>query len=533
MPRPATAPAAPASHRVPVRPPASDDRTPAHVEAADALVLAACEDDLRRIRRAWRDTAAGLVRGGATAIDPRGTPDALTLSAAVELQHRLRPLALAALAASGAPRAGLLHAAPGLPVHVRRRTAVLGGAGDELLRRLAADAPLLRPLLGGRDLGPVVAVDGAGDPHAGGRRTSILRDASGAGVALKPRSLRPDLAVDGLLARVSPLAPGRSGPRLPPSLDRGAYGWQHLVHAAPCADRGAELRLAERCGVLLAVLHAVRAGDVHADNVVLTGEQIVPIDLECVLQPPLGGAGADPVRGIEETGLVPHVDPVHDRDLSPLGAWLRASGDAARGGDAGPGGPPSASGVGGRATEASGADFGRAFARGFDSAWDALDVEAGSPGEDVACAFADAPVRVIARPTMAYDGLLSEIATSDALGAPDAPAIRRRLKPSSRRPDLVPLVPVELADLLAGDVPRFTARAGSRDLEHSGATVRDVLRAGPVPTLADAMRSAPRPSRDALLGVFADAPAGPGPDAGRSNLFPFPEPGRHPTTAPR
>lgn len=435
MPRPATAPAAPASHPVPARPPVPAGRATADLEAADALVLAVCEDDLRRIRRAWRDTAAGLVRSGATAIDPRATPDALALSAAVELQRRLRPLALAALAAGGAPRAGLLHAAPALPVHLRRRTAVLGAAGDELLRRLASDAPRLRPLLGGRELGPVVAVDGAGDPHAGGRRTSILRDASGAGVALKPRSLRPDLAVDLLLARVEALAPGRSGPRLPPSLDRGAYSWQHLVAAAPCAGADAELRFAERSGVLLAVLHAVRAGDVHADNVVLAGEQIVPIDLECVLQPPLGGADADPVR-------------------------------------------------------------------------------------------------VIARPTLAYDGLLSEIVTSDALGASDAPAVRRRLEPSARRPDLAPLVRVELADLLAGDVPRFTARAGSRDLEHSGAVVGDVLRAGPVPTLADAMRSAHRPSPEALVRLFADAPARPERPVARANLLPFPGPGRHPTTAP-
>ncbi|CAB4937761.1 unannotated protein [freshwater metagenome] len=456
------------------------------VQDADELTLRVCEEPLRRVRRSWRDAAAAHVAHGARAIHDRATPDALTITAAAELQGRLRPLALAALAGRDDPVRGLRLAAPSLDAHLARRLGILRAAGDELLDRLARDEALLPVLTGGTPLGPVVAVDGAGDPHAAGRRTSVLRDDAGTGVVLKPRSLGPDLAIDLVLASVEPVAPGGAGPRLPPTIDRGTHAWQRLVAAGPCPDGDAEVRLLERAGVLLAVLHATRSGDVHADNVVLTADHVVPIDLECALQPTVGGPDADRRRGVERTGLLPHLDPVHGRDLSPLGPWL-ADRDAA---------PERVRDV-----------LEPALLRGFDAAWEHLVAARTVVDGPAAEALAAAPVRVVARPTMAYDLLLAEIVTSGALGADDAPAVRARLRPSGDRPDLAPLARHEADDLVAGDVPLFTGRAGSTDLRHGTALLSGVLRAGAVPSPAEAARSADRPRPDELRLVPRTSPS--------------------------
>jgi hypothetical protein len=440
--------------------------------AADALVLAACEPVLRRVHRAWRDRAARHADDGAPAIHRRATADALAVAAVLELQDRLRPMATAACAAPGPAAGELALLLPQLPRYLERRAAILLAAGDELLERLAAGAPALRAVRPD-GLGPVVGIDAAGDSHAGGRRTVLLRDEEGRGVALKPRSLAPDLAVDAVLAELTPAVPALAAARLPRTVDLGDHGWQRLVDAGGTPP-DVEPALLETAGALLAVLHVLRAGDLHAENVVVAGAALVPIDLECVLQPTLGAADANRCRTVAEVGLLPGRDPVHGRDLSPIGAWLA-------------GRPMPRERVRGVLAPA--------LQRGFDAAWDALEALAEDDARVAAleARFAAADVRVVARPTLAYAGLLAEVVSAGALGAADERPLRERLAPSARRPDLVPLVPFEAADLVDGDVPRFVARPGDVGLRHRRGTADAVLRAGAVPTLSGALAARGRP----------------------------------------
>jgi type 2 lantibiotic biosynthesis protein LanM len=80
--------------------------------------------------------------------------------------------------------------------------------------------------------------------------------------------------------------------------------------------------------------------------------------------------------------------------------------------------------------------------------------------------FADAPIRVVLRPTRQYALILSESYHPDVLrDALDRDLLLDRLWVAiPARPELERVVGYEHADLVAGDVPLFTSRPDSRDL---------------------------------------------------------------------
>lgn len=155
-----------------------------------------------------------------------------------------------------------------------------------LAGRIVADADAIRDTFAaGADPGQVVEVStGRGDLHRNGQSVAIVRWSSGLVVVYKPRPLAVDVRFTRLVAWLNKA--GLSQPlRTLTHLDRGDYGWVEYVAARPCADGAGIGRFYHRQGALLALFDLLRAGDMHAENVIAAGEQPVPIDLETLFQP--------------------------------------------------------------------------------------------------------------------------------------------------------------------------------------------------------------------------------------------------------
>jgi len=392
----------------------------------------------------------------------------------------------------------------------------------ELLARLAADwQAILDAFSPHADPGPLAAVRaGAGDPHRGGRTVTLLRFASGFRLVYKPKPLVVEAAFQELLAWIN--ARGFALPlRRVRVLVRDDYGWVEHVAAAAC-ESGEEIeRFYRRQGGLLALLYVLDAADIHSENLIAAGEHPVLVDLEALFHPWIGGpaAGHGARRVSGGHGVAPAVEapppaaaaPVPDplpevpspaRSVQRIGllperAW--AAGDEAGvdmsglGGAAGQQTPRPVLVIDAPGTDEMRFDRRRmelpaaanrprlagggevslprhagAIATGFEAMYrlllagrDEL-LRAGGPLD----AFVGAEVRVVLRPTLAYESMLTESFHPDVLGN----ALLRdehfdRLWAAvEHEPWLSGFIAFERRDLERGDVPLFTTRADSRDL---------------------------------------------------------------------
>ena len=167
-------------------------------------------------------------------------------------------------------------------------TEQLVAAAIELLARLTEDAPSIRGLLCS-DARPLTLIDaraGMSDLHRGGRSVWILsfsgEDGQEARLVYKPRSS----AVDGCFQRLLQWVDERSALpplRAPRLIERESHGWVEFIEHAPCRTREEVARFYARQGALLALLHMLRAIDIHQENVIASGEHPVIVDLEAVL----------------------------------------------------------------------------------------------------------------------------------------------------------------------------------------------------------------------------------------------------------
>jgi type 2 lantibiotic biosynthesis protein LanM len=508
------------------RPLAADAPVPAPWRAAFARVLHPfVEQATARVARA--DVPDGVADLAAVARDTGAALDGSLVDLAVrtlvvELHHRRAEGRLAG--PDGAARFGafvrLLTAPAGLgellaryPVLARllaQAAAATADAVAELLHRLAADrAALVAELLDGTDPGPVVGlVTGRGDAHGGGRTVAFVDFADGRRLVYKPRDLTAQARFAEFLAVLDTAVPGLA-PRAARCLTRPGYGWSEHVPGAPLADRGAADRFYRRQGALLALLHALRATDVHYENLVAHDDHPVLVDTETLFHPALstGGSG-DPAAdalaaSVHRTALLPliAVGEQGAADLSGLGGDRGRSPAAAIGWvDAGTDGMRMVRGAAtldgaanrprwdGAATDP--ADHEAALLAGFRLAYDAITARAGEFAALVA-SCAELPVRVVLLPTWTYRTLLDETTHPDVLR--DALDRDRALSVlcAGRAGDPLrsQLVGAELDDLWAGDVPLFHTSAG-------GTTLRTAAGAAlPVPL--------PRTGVDAALEVVA------------------------------
>jgi type 2 lantibiotic biosynthesis protein LanM len=358
-----------------------------------------------------------------------------------------------------------------------------------LARRLARDRRVLPQRLG-VELGEIVEVSfGAGDSHHGGLTVTVLEGSRGR-VVYKPRSLAVDAALGELLPRLLPEEPDHRRIRVPAVYtggdDNGRYGWAAHVPHRYC-DGPDELRLFYRnLGHWLAVMRLLGGSDLHNENVIACGPVPVVVDCETLFTPQhrtsASGYGEGSDRAIDllngsvlRTGLLPGRAGMlgwRGVDASAAGflprqqpslqvpVILDARSDRARIGMGTVPPPPSANHPGAEP------DLGRYWHHvvdGFTEVTTRLRaMDAAGALEPLLASFADAPVRVVLRDTMAYATLGRMLWHPVSLHDPE-PAMERartvllrhaRNRPSA--PDDLAVINAEIEDLLDGDIPTFT-----------------------------------------------------------------------------
>jgi type 2 lantibiotic biosynthesis protein LanM len=122
------------------------------------------------------------------------------------------------------------------------------------------------------------------DAHRGGRSVAVLLLTNGRKVVYKPKPLGLEAAFAQFLNWCNSASP-RVDLRTILVIDRGTYGWAEFIEQAPCESLEAVRRYYRRAGMLLCVLHLLRATDCHHGNLVAAGEYPVLVDTETLLNP--------------------------------------------------------------------------------------------------------------------------------------------------------------------------------------------------------------------------------------------------------
>jgi type 2 lantibiotic biosynthesis protein LanM len=155
----------------------------------------------------------------------------------------------------------------------------------EFVLRLDADLPIIRrDLLRCNTDSLVAKIEGdLSDPHNGGHSVRIVSFTDGSRVVYKPKDLRLDVAWHELIGRLN-----RADPpielKAAHAIAADGYGWAEFIDHTGCADQAGYKRFFRRAGAWLALFHCFVANDMHQENMIATGDQPVPIDLETILQ---------------------------------------------------------------------------------------------------------------------------------------------------------------------------------------------------------------------------------------------------------
>ncbi|GAA1274278.1 lanthionine synthetase [Planotetraspora silvatica] len=379
----------------------------------------------------------------------------------------------------------------------------------ELLARLAGDRDeIMASIFHGEDPGALVEIQmggGVGDAHQGGRSVALLRFAGGARLVYKPRPLSVHRHVNDAIGWLDERLPGYDLRSLN-VLDRRRYGWVEFVDYASCADDDETRWFYRRQGALLALLYALDGADFHYENLIAAGDQPVLVDLEAVFHPEvrrpsrLGWMNDDPAafvlgKSVSRIGLLPAIVWNEDGDVLDMGGI---------GGDAGQTMPFKVPGWSGSGTDemrltrenaafpgsrnrpsvggqvADPTHFIDDLMTGFRAGYQAIAAHRDDLLEHggLLGRFADDEIRVVMRATRLYGSVLMESTHPDVLrDALDRDRIfdflwaLAALDPVRRS-----LVPMELEELWAGDIPLFTTRPASRDLwSGRGTRARDLL----------------------------------------------------------
>ncbi|MDH6110517.1 type 2 lantibiotic biosynthesis protein LanM [Kitasatospora sp. MAP12-15] len=364
-------------------------------------------------------------------------------------------------------------------------------AWAELLTRLGADRGSVAQLLGaggGGDPGRLTVVDpGAGDSHQRGRAVALLGFESGARLVYKPRPLDVHQHFNDTVRWLNARLP-ELGLRTLAVLERPGYGWVEFVTAGPCGQLAEVDRFYHRLGALLALLHTLGGTDIHFENLVACADQPVLVDLETLFHPALALPGrlvGDPaLRALDSSvyriSLLPHLL-IGDR-----GSWDVS----ALGGDKGAPLPVDAVGWAAPATDEmllvrrpavfSGSDnrprlggqdadpaaHTESLLAGFRAGYDTITTHrAELTGPDgLLSRFTTDRTRVVARNTQLYAMLLDESTHPDVLrDALDRDRLLDLLwRESAGDPARWPLVPAELDELWAGDIPLLAGHPAAR-----------------------------------------------------------------------
>ena len=185
---------------------------------------------------------------------------------------------------------------------------------EALVSALEADRDALSQVFEISRHAVVTGIDSSGDTHPGAKRVCIITFETGEHIVYKPRSVSGETGwfrLSRWLSRRSPFTFPAAR-----ALDRGGHGWVEYVAALPSVE---EQRLfndptfLRTGGALTALFHALNAKDMHRENLRVTPDGPLPLDLETVLhtsQPAGQARKADDVfvahgASVSASGILP------------------------------------------------------------------------------------------------------------------------------------------------------------------------------------------------------------------------------------
>ncbi len=157
-----------------------------------------------------------------------------------------------------------------LGAHNRSIAALIGHFRD--------DQAVIRHLLGGSPA-ELTRLVPTGDLHERGAVTE-LGFADALGLMHKPHSLALDERLTTVFEEFARAEPD-CAPRIPPTVDRDGYGWQRRVAWQPVDSTEQAAGYFRRIGAMIALAYALRATDLHRENVLCQGGELFLLDTEC------------------------------------------------------------------------------------------------------------------------------------------------------------------------------------------------------------------------------------------------------------
>jgi type 2 lantibiotic biosynthesis protein LanM len=187
------------------------------------------------------------------------------------------------------------------------------------VKRLAADWGELHaffPQL--KSESPIQSIStGLSDRHDGGFQVLLVEFSDGSRVLYKPK----DMSLEARLPQINEWLGAEGFPfklKFPASLEKEGYGWSAFIRQEPCNSIEEVKTFFEHAGALLCLAHTLNGKDLLLENIVASGCDPVPIDLETFFQPQAQRAdriGSPPDRdppeylrrsSVLETGMLPY-----------------------------------------------------------------------------------------------------------------------------------------------------------------------------------------------------------------------------------
>ncbi|MCA9981251.1 MAG: type 2 lantipeptide synthetase LanM, partial [Anaerolineales bacterium] len=286
------------------------------------------------------------------------------------------------------------------------------------------------------------------DPHNGGRTVWRVTLADGQTLAYKPKNIDLDHAWQQLLRWLNEQG---LTPALTPlwTLPRPDYGWMAWVEAEPSPPT--DPHYGRRTGLLLGLFHLLHATDLHDENLIHGRGHPHLVDGEMLLYP-------------QVAGQFDSLDLLRTGALSTWFVTRRGVADL--------------SGLGGMVPLAQLPDVAAGYAQLM--AFAATHEAELWADEGPLAQFQRGRVRFTARPTMAYDRLLTHLRqpaflVSGAAFSVELDSLARAYLSTPEQKRFHSLLMAEQAAVAQGDVPFFAAHSGQPDLSHSHGTLPNFL----------------------------------------------------------
>jgi type 2 lantibiotic biosynthesis protein LanM len=158
---------------------------------------------------------------------------------------------------------------------------------EEMLRRLADSRAALQQHFAVSTTAHLQSVQlGLSDPHRGGRAVAILTFGEGdeaRKVVYKPKDMQVDATYQRYLQALND-ASTLEPLRCLTIVNRDGYGFMEWVEHRPCSDDAELARFYTNAGRTMAVLHLLGCTDCHYENLIASGDQLVLIDTETLLE---------------------------------------------------------------------------------------------------------------------------------------------------------------------------------------------------------------------------------------------------------